>query len=93
MKTINKSELQAMLGTFVRTTRDSSRSTILVYENGTQLQSYNTVVAARCKGTLYLYPEHEYSKTTCKHVTQWCGYSTAERRSMLDKEQAVFVEK
>ena len=54
-----------------------------LYENGEVLQSYSTIVAARCGGKYYFTDDHNCSVTTAKQVTQWSGISTAERNKGL----------
>jgi hypothetical protein len=57
---------------------------LIVYEKGTALQSYETLVAVRFGGQIYLSEKHDYSRTTCKYVGQFTGMDTAERRKGLE---------
>lgn len=80
------SQLQALnLGGLVKAKRGSNRIT-LVFERGEAMVSYSTLVGAynRVEGKYYFTDAHDYSVTTAKHVTQWSGISTAERRKGMD---------
>lgn len=86
-----KSELLKKLGGFVRVAPiESQRSGEavrnqykIVFENGTAFQSYDTFIGCRINGNLYLTENHDYSVTTSKYCTEWCGYNAKERREGL----------
>lgn len=88
---INKSEVLNKLGNFVRvknlesprTGRAVANQFEIVYENGRVFQSYNTLIGVRTGGNLYLTSAHEYSTTTSKYCTEWCGFNLKERRDGL----------
>lgn len=52
-------------------------------ENFSLLQSYNSIVAVKYSGVLYLGCAHDYSHTTCKYVKLFCGKTASERRAGL----------
>ena len=71
------------LGCFV-SARNEGKTITLFFEHGKVLQSYNTIVAANVRGTLYLSPAHDCSNTTCRHVKGFCGLSSKERIEGLE---------
>lgn len=56
---------------------------LLEGKNFKLLQSYNSLVALKYNGTLYLGEDHDYSNTTSKYVTMFTGLTTKERRQGL----------
>lgn len=99
-KTIKKSLLLRQLGA-VKTIRNlvSPRSYRpvanqfdAVHTNGISFQSYETLIAVRMNGYLYLTDYHDYSKTTSKYCTEWTGYTTKERRAGLESGKFIFIE-
>lgn len=56
---------------------------LLEGKNFRLLQSYNSLVALKYNGTLYLGKDHDYSTTTSKYVTMFTGLTTKERRQGL----------
>ena len=99
METIKKSLLLRQLGAVVNITNlPSPRSSCsvrnqfqILYENGVAFQSYETLIAVKMGGVLYLTDAHDYSKTTSKYATEWTGYNTAERRAGLESGKFVRV--
>ena len=71
------------LGKLIRSKKGSNRC-FHTYEHGEVLQSYNTIVAARCNGEIYFTRWHDCSPTTKKQVTDWSGISTTARREGLE---------
>lgn len=71
------------LGSFV-SAKNCGKSTILFFEHGRVLQSYQTVVAANVRGELYLSDAHGCSATTNRHVKDFCGLTKQEREKMLE---------
>lgn len=100
MKTIKKSLLLHQLGNVVRVSNLSSPRSWrpvanqyeLVCENGIAFQSYDSLIAVRMNGYLYLTDYHDYSNTTSKYATEWTGRSTKERREGLENGRFIFVE-
>lgn len=96
MKNISKTELFEKLGDFIscknlcseRSGREVENQFEIRFEHGKVFQSYDTPIAVKCNGDLYLSCNHDYSRTTSKYCTQWTGYSTAERRKMLENGSA-----
>ena len=99
MKTIKKSLLLHQLGTIRRVLNLSSPRSgrgipnqyDLVCENGIAFQSYNSLIAVRMNGYLYLTADHDYSKTTSKYCTEWTGFSTKERRAGLESGKFIAI--
>lgn len=57
---------------------------VLTFKNGVVFQSYQTMIAAKIDGKLYLSNCHDCSNTTSKYCGQWTGYTAKERRKMID---------
>lgn len=97
MQTITRSSLMALLGgiknvsnlTSPRSYRPVANQYNLTMENGRAFQSYDSLIAVRYKGKLYLTNRHDYSNTTSKYATEWTGLTTKERREGL--KNGVFV--
>lgn len=91
-KTIKKSLLLRQLGNVVkvsnllspRSWRPVANQYDLQHENGIAFQSYDSLIAVKMNGYLYLTDYHDYSKTTSKYCNEWTGYNTAERRAGLE---------
>ena len=91
MKTIKKSLLLRQLGNIKRVRNLTSPRSWqpvpnqydLEHENGIAFQSYESLIAVRMNGYLYLTDYHDYSKTTSKYATEWTGYTTKERRAII----------
>lgn len=87
---MKKSEIMKELGSFVtcrpiiseRSGEAVRNQYEVVFENGRVFQSYETLIAVRLKGKLYIDP-YKYSVTTSKYLTSWCGYNPQERRAAL----------
>lgn len=100
MKTIKKSELLSLLGAIVkvrnlqspRSWRAVPNQYELKCENGIAFQSYDTLIAVRMNGCLYLTSDHDYSNTTSKYATEWTGYTTKERREGLKTGKFILIE-
>ena len=99
MKTISKSLLLRQLGAIrevhnlssPRSGRDVPNQYELVCENGIAFQSYDSLIAVRMNGYLYLTADHDYSKTTSKYATEWTGFSTKERRDRLESGRLIAI--
>lgn len=91
MQTITRSSLMALLGgienvsnlSSPRSYRPVANQYNLTMKNGRAFQSYDSLIAVRYNGKLYLTEDHDYSNTTSKYATEWTGYSTQERRQGL----------
>lgn len=89
--TIKKSDLLNRLGNFIecrpiyseRSGEAVRNQYEVVFERGRIFQSYQTLIAVRHDGELFLSDSHDYSVTTSKYCGQWTGYNTAERREGL----------
>ena len=90
MKARTLKSLQRELGKFVSVSNMEGRSGkvpnqfIIKYENGTIFQSYESIIAVKCKG-LYLTDKHDYSVTTSKYCLQFTNYTTKERKKGLEE--------
>lgn len=100
MKTIKKSLLLHQLGGIKRVRNLQSPRTWnavpnqydLECENGIAFQSYDSLIAVRMNGYLYLTAYHDYSATTSKYCKEWTGYDTKERRAGLECGEFIFIE-
>ena len=99
-KTIKKSLLLRQLGAVQtirnlvspRSYRPVANQFDAVHTNGISFQSYESLIAVRMNGYLYLTRDHDYSKTTSKYATEWTGYTTKERRAGLESGKFIFIE-
>jgi len=99
-QTIKKSDLLRQLGAILnvsnlqspRSWRPVANQYELRCEHGTAFQSYDSLIAVRMGGRLYLTSDHDYSKTTSKYATEWTGRTTKERRQGIESGHIVFVE-
>ena len=100
MKTIKRSLLMHQLGGIRKVGNLSSPRTYravpnqydLECENGIAFQSYDSLIAVRMNGYLYLTSDHDCSNTTSKYAKEWTGYSTKERREGLKSGKFIFIE-
>lgn len=91
-RTIKKDQLFKKLGTFISVRNTEGRNGEynapnqfeLKFENGRVFQSYDSFIAARLNGELYLSEDHDYSNTTSAHTTRWTGFNTKERREGIE---------
>lgn len=98
-RTIKKSELLSKLGNICRVSnlnsprswRPVANQYDLIHTYGRAFQSYNTLIAVKLGGTLYLSDYHDYSNTTSKYATEWTGYNTRERREGLKDGRFVLI--
>lgn len=98
-KTIKKSLLLRQLGNIVRVRnlcsprsyRPVSNQYDLEHENGIAFQSYDSLIAVRMNGYLYLTDSHDYSNTTSKYATEWTGYDTKQRRKGLESGKFIRI--
>lgn len=98
-KTIKRSLLMHQLGSVrkvrnlrsPRSYRPVANQYDLEHENGIAFQSYDSLIAIRMNGYLYLTGKHDYSNTTSKYATEWTGYTTAERRKGLEEGRFIRI--
>lgn len=98
-KTIKRSTLMNKLGAVMsirnlvspRSWRPIANQFDAAHTNGTSFQSYETLIAVRLNGQLYLTDAHDYSKTTSKYATEWTGFNTAERRKGLEEGRFIRI--
>ena len=99
MQTITRSSLMALLGgiknvsnlSSPRSYRPVANQYNLTMENGMAFQSYDSLIAVRFNGKLYLTDYHDYSNTTSKYATEWTGYTTQERRQGLKEGRFILI--
>ena len=99
MQTITRSSLMALLGgienvsnlSSPRSYRPVANQYNLTMKNGRAFQSYESLIAVRYNGKLYLTEDHDYSNTTSKYATQWTGYTTQERRQGLKDGRFILI--
>ena len=98
-KTIKKSELLHKLGAHLGTTnlcsptswRPVANQFEFRYENGRAFQSYESLVAVKMGGQLYLGADHDYSKTTNKYMKAWTGKTAQERRDGIESGKFIYI--
>ena len=54
-------------------------------EKGTIFQSYDSIIAFRTNGKLYLTDKYDYSRTTSKYLNEFCGYTAGEIKKEIAK--------
>lgn len=99
MQTITRSSLMALLGgienvsnlSSPRSYRPVANQYNLTMKNGMAFQSYESLIAVRYNGKLYLTEDHDYSNTTSKYATQWTGYTTQERKQGLKDGRFILI--
>lgn len=83
METMKKSEVLALAGNIKKVGNMAVNQFHLTMENGEAFQSYESLIAVKVNGRLYLTDKHDYSKTTSKYTTQWTGLDLKARRDGL----------
>ena len=99
-QTIKKSELLRQLGAIIAISNlcspNSWRAVPNQYElkcvNGYAFQSYESLVAVKMGGRLYLGEDHDYSKTTNKYMKAWMGRTAQERREGIESGKFIYIE-
>ena len=84
MKNLDLSDVLNRLGDYKDSHYPSSRNNVRWrnYEYGKALQSYSTIMAVQILGVYFFHKEDwTYSRTTCKHLRDWCGMTLKEIRS------------
>lgn len=67
-------------------TGEAVRNQVIIHmTNGEIFQSYDSTVAIKHKGTIYLTSAFDYSLTTSKYLKQFCGKSAKEIKTELKK--------
>lgn len=69
---------------------------VLKYTNSKKQQvevlfSYNSPVVAKVNNTTYIFPDYNYSRSTSKHIKTYTGYSAAEIKKELNKNNLRFI--
>lgn len=100
MKTIKKSELLVKLGHIVNFKncpygvdgRELPNQFDVEFENGTAFRSYDTIIAVKYNGNIYVSEMHDYSRATSRSCNKWLGYDCKERREQLKNERFILIE-
>lgn len=100
MKKYKTSVIKKKLGRFIRVRpiiSDRSGEAVrnqyeIIFEHGNAFQSYDSLIGIRMGGKLYLTDCHDYSTTTSKYCTAWCGWNGKERRAGLDSGKFLFLD-
>lgn len=92
MKTIKSKDVFELLGNSHRLETLIVNQVVIMFDNGSLFYSYGTLIGAMVKGKFYFTKYHDYSRTTSKWCTRWCGLGTKVRRDFLDHGIAVFIE-
>ncbi|MBR1525041.1 MAG: hypothetical protein IJ640_00075 [Prevotella sp.] len=88
MKAITKAELFAQLGSLKSTQTLANNQVVINFCYGEVMQSYGKTIGVYTdNGKWYFDPHyHDYSATTSKYCTKWCGLSTPSRRRAVEKD-------
>ena len=63
---------------------EAVRNQVVIYmDNGQVFQSYDSTIAIKHKGVIYLTNDFDYSVTTSKYLKQFCGFSAKEIKTEL----------
>lgn len=68
-----------------------ANQTKVIFDNGVLFQSYNSVIAIKKDGKLYVTEDYDYSKTTSKYLNQFCGYTAKEITKELENKNPDIV--
>jgi len=63
---------------------------VISMDNGEVFQSYDSTIARKHKGVVYLTKQWDYSVTTSKYLKQFCGYSAKEIKTELKNNSVKF---
>lgn len=86
------SELLALLGPEIKKRRlNYCRAKVVTFQNGEALVSYSTMVAAKIDNKYYFTAKYDCSRTTCRHVKDWCGIGIRTQRAMIKNGFAVLI--
>ena len=74
-----------------RTSEPVKNQFVILMDNGKLFQSYDSTIAIKHKGIIYLTSYYNYSVTTSKYLKQFCGYSVKEIKLKLKNDDKKFV--
>ena len=63
---------------------------VINMDNGQVFQSYDSTIAIKHKGVVYLTNDFDYSVTTSKYLKQFCGKSAKEIKAELKNKTTKF---
>jgi len=63
---------------------------VIRMNNGRVFQSYDSTIAIKHNGVVYLTNDFDYSVTTSKYLKQFCGYSAKEIKTELKNKNTKF---
>ena len=63
---------------------------VINMDNGQVFQSYDSTIAIKHKGVIYLTNDFDYSVTTSKYLKQFCGFSAKEIKTELKNKTVKF---
>ena len=63
---------------------------VINMDNGQVFQSYDSTIAIKHKGVVYLTNDFDYSVTTSKYLKQFCGFSAKEIKTELKNKSTKF---
>ena len=63
---------------------------VINMDNGQVFQSYDSTIAIKHKGVVYLTNDFDYSVTTSKYLKQFCGFSAKEIKTELKNKTTKF---
>ena len=64
---------------------------VINMNNGEVFQSYDSTIAVKYNGVVYLTNDFDYSVTTSKYLKQFCGKSAKEIKTELKNNNKKFV--
>jgi len=63
---------------------------VIRMNNGNVFQSYDSTIAIKHNGVVYLTNDFDYSVTTSKYLKQFCGYSAKEVKEAIKSKSTKF---
>ena len=63
---------------------------VIRMNNGNIFQSYDSTVAIKHKGVVYLTKDFDYSVTTSKYLKQFCRFSAKEVKELIKSKSTKF---
>lgn len=64
---------------------------VINMKNGEVFQSYDSTIAIKYEGKVYITSDYDYSATTSKYLKQFCGSSSKEIKEKIKSKDSRFV--
>ena len=84
---MKKHELLSQLKGFEKIKQPLPNMVEVEFENGSLMQSYETIIGVFLDGRYYFNADARMSRTTMKHTSQWCGMDLKTRETLADNPE------